>query len=458
MQAGQDKTMTVQGLSLPAIWETFRTRVIGRKFVQDVGVLTVANFFSAALGLAQGIVVARTLGPQLYGVAALVMSYPSLLFSFLDARSADASVKYLGEFDAKGEVMRALAICKLGYAVDLTVAALTFVLVATTAWWAEKHIVHTPGIGPLIILYAAAFLPRALAGTSRAVLMTLGRFPMLAWIRGLNAAIRTAVVVGLVLGGYGITGVIWGNALGLAAEGLIIGIIAYPMVKRTWGASWLSGSWSALRGKRREIFGFLFYNDLNALLGLFSKQFDLVILGYFRGPQEAGYYRLAKSIGAVVGNSVGPLQSVTYPRLVHFWGAEQQDELKLTIRRYALWMGVPLGALVFVSLPLVPPLINVVLGDQFRPTAFAAQLFLASSAIWLVFFWLRPAYLAAGRVRSWTIGIGIYAFCFVLIAFPAAKFSGYVGLAGTFLLVNGVFHLAMSLGALGMLRDGVSLH
>ena len=64
-------------------------------------ILTVANLAGAALSLIQGVLIARWLGPESYGVAALVMSYPDLVYTFFDARSSDASVKYLGEFHAR---------------------------------------------------------------------------------------------------------------------------------------------------------------------------------------------------------------------------------------------------------------------------------------------------------------------------------------------------------------------
>jgi len=80
------KGMTARALSWQGLWEAFRAKVIGRKFVQDVGVLTVANAVGVVLSFIQVIVVARWLGPKLYGVAALVMVYPSILFGFLSAR------------------------------------------------------------------------------------------------------------------------------------------------------------------------------------------------------------------------------------------------------------------------------------------------------------------------------------------------------------------------------------
>jgi glycosyltransferase involved in cell wall biosynthesis len=67
------------------------------------GALTVANFVGAALNFVQGILVARWLGPELYGVAALVMTYPNFVYGLFDARSVGASVEILGRYHALGQ-------------------------------------------------------------------------------------------------------------------------------------------------------------------------------------------------------------------------------------------------------------------------------------------------------------------------------------------------------------------
>jgi O-antigen/teichoic acid export membrane protein len=221
--------MTAQALSLPALWATFRTRVIERKFVRDVGVLTVANGISAALSLIQGILVARWLGPELYGVAALVMTYPSLVHTFFDARSAEASVKYLSEFHAHNEREHALSISKLGYLVDFAIASLAFLTVLCTAPWAARWIAHRPETAGLILVYAAACIPRALVGTSHATLMTLGQFPLIASMVTLTTLLRVLLVLGLVLAGWQVAGVVWGNTISTMATGLLYGMVAFVL-------------------------------------------------------------------------------------------------------------------------------------------------------------------------------------------------------------------------------------
>src|SRR5262245_11249349 len=75
--------------------------VLRQRFIQDVGVLAVANAVAAMLGLVQGVLVARWLGPELFGVTALIISYPSLLYSVFDPKSKTVSVRYLSEFNAR---------------------------------------------------------------------------------------------------------------------------------------------------------------------------------------------------------------------------------------------------------------------------------------------------------------------------------------------------------------------
>jgi len=425
--------VTGQPLSLPVLWGTLRTEIIERKFVRDVGVLTLANIVGAALTFVQGILVARWLGPGLYGVAALVMSYPSLVYTFFDTRSTEASVKFLSEFRARNEQDRALAMCKLGYAVDFVIALLSFFVVIVTAHWAAQNIAHGSETTSLIIVYGAAFIPRALVGTSYGVLASLGQFPLIAWVETLTTFLRVALVLGFVLTGWGVAGIVWANAMSIIVTGLFYGITAWMVIYRTWGLP-RDGSWKALKGRRREIFSFLAYNDINALLGMIPKQFGVVLLGYFRNPTEVGYYKMATSIGNMVGYLVGPLQSVTYPELGRLWGLGHRKALRQEARRLAIQFGLPLGLAVLVGGAFLPYALPLLVGNEYVPAVISAQLLLAGSAIWLALFWLRPLFLARGWIKEWTKCIGLFALCNLMGWLVIVPKHGYLGMSAWWLV------------------------
>ena len=437
--------MTVQALSLPGLWGKFRAKVAGRKFVQDVGILTIANFVGAGLSFIQGILVARRLGPELYGVAALVMSYPSLISSIFDARSCDASIKFLSEFHAHNERDRVLAICKLGYAVDFAISSLALIVVVVSAHWAARNIANRPEIAGLITVYALAFIvPQALAGTSRSVLSVLGRFELVALVEGLTTVLRVVLVLGLVISGWQVTGVVWGNAVAMVATGLLYGVIAWVLIRRTWGMSAFQGDWQALKGRRREILGFLAYSDLNALLGMIPKQLDVLLLGYFRSPVEVGYYKVAKSLSGAVSYLVGPLQSVTYPEFARLSGFKDKQAVRQEVRRLAFYVGVPLGLITLAGTSMLSFILPIFAGEAYLPAVAATQLLLIGTAIWLTFFWLRPVYFSTGNIKVWTVAIGIYAIAFLLFSIPLTLKLGYVGMTIASSLAAIVFHAAMA--------------
>jgi O-antigen/teichoic acid export membrane protein len=428
----------MRAFSLQTIWETFRIKVIERKFVQDVGVLTFGNFVSAALNFAQGILVARWLGPELYGVAALVMSYPGVVLTLLDARSWEASVKYLSEFHAKGDRDRVLAMCRLGYMIDLVIGVSAFFIVAVTAKWAADWITHRPEVAGLIVLYATTFIPRAFYGTSWALLASLGKFKLIAWVDILTTVFRVTLIVVLVIAGREVNGVIWGNAIGTAARGLVYGAIAYVVIRRVWRTSLVRfhGTWTVLKERRQEVFRFLIYNNVSAVFDIFFKQLDLVLLGHFRNPVEVGYYRLSKSLTSLVGYLVGPLQWVTYPSLARLSGLGDVQALRRKVKRLALRLGIPLGGTVLAGTLLTPFLLPLFAGQSYSPAVPAAQALLISSGVWLAIFWLRPVYLAQGRIKAWTYFNAAFSCLFILGFFFVVPARGFLGLAVWLMLIQ----------------------
>jgi O-antigen/teichoic acid export membrane protein len=437
----------------------FRTQVLGRKFVQDVGVLTVTNFVTAILNFMQGILVARWLGPELYGVAALVMSYPALIHTVFDARSSEISVKYLSEFHARNERDRVLAVCNLGYTLDFAIAFLAFLVVLATAPWAVRNITHRADTVGLVIICASALLPQSLVGTSWATLVALRRFSLIACVTVLSTVVRTALVLALVLTGWQVKGVIWGTSASTAVTALLYGVIAWKVTHRTWGTFPLRGGWQTLQEYRPEILRFLVYNEINTLLGLVPKQMDLILIGYFRNAMEAGYYKLAKSLASIVGYLVDPLQGVIYPDLMQQWTLGGIKGLRSRVCKLAFHVGLPLALLLLVSIPLTSTVLTWLLGTAYLPAISATRLLLIGMSFWLGFFWLRPLYYSTGRVKVWTIGTGIYVFCFSILAFPIIKLHGYIGLASVDALLTMMFHITLGVIALMLLlKNKMSKH
>ena len=418
---------------------------ITRSFMGKVGILTTANLFNAILNFISGVLVARWLGPQLYGIAALVMSYPHLVYTFFNVRSGDFSIKYLSEFHVKKEKEKVLAICLLGYGMDFLTAFLTFGIVVITASWAAKTIVHQIEMRQLILLYTIAFLPQSLVSTSYSIFAILEKFSSIAFIQILGGIIKVVLVLGLVWAGWQVAGVIWGNVISMIITGLLYGGMAYRIGKKVWGISWRRGNWRCLKGRTREILSFVLHNDLTVLIGMIPKQLDVVLLGYFRNPLEVGYYKLAKNIANTVGYVVKPLQSVSYPELAKLWGAGEREKFYQRVKELMWKFSFPLGILILMGIFFIPFVLPLIVGNVYQPAVLASQILLVGAGIWLAFFWLRPTYLAQGRMREWclismtVVGVSIVTF---LIVIPR---GGYIGLTVSQAVISGLLGHLMAL-------------
>jgi O-antigen/teichoic acid export membrane protein len=328
--------------------------------------------------------------------------------------------------------------CKLGYLVDLTVAGLALLVVLLTATFGARNFVHNTATTDLIIIYAVALVPHALAGTSNAVLTTLGYFPTIAAIEIGCTVLRVALVLGFVRAGWQVAGVIWGNAIASATSGLIYGAIAWVLMRRTWGRSVIHSDLGALWSERKQIFSFLAYNDLNALMATIPRQLDLLLLGYFRNPVEAGFYKLAKSFSSAADNLLGPLQSVTYAELSKLSALGDHHVLVKKVRKLACEIGLPLGGLALVGTLFVPFVLPRLVGDTYLPAVPATQLLVVASALSLATFWMRPVYLACCLVRQiFIINVSVTIVFALLYPFVVSHW-GYLGTACWLLL----FHVA----------------
>ena len=396
------------------------------------------------LNFLQGILLARWLGPNSYGIIALIMSYAGFIFTFFDARSVDVSIKYLSEFIEKKEELKLLAMCKLGYIIDFGITVFSFLIIAASARWAAAHLIHDPEVAFLLVLYGFSFIPRSLVATTHALLVTLGKYYLLSWLNIIVTAVRVVLVVSLVLLGFNIKGAIWGIAIGTIFHGILFGIIAYRLFRHSWHTLPFHASLSGLKGRTREIIKFLLYNDVNALLGVISKQFDMILLGYFRTPTDAGYYKMAKNGSSAFGYLSSPLQLTTYPELSRLWSGNNPQAYKQKLRQLLFPYGLLAAAAGLVCVPFLKWAILLTVGNKYLPALPGIQILWIFTSLQLAFYWLRPAYMAAGYIMQY-VNLSVIATALTLAGFLVAiPTAGYIG-ASLCILIFGTMHIAASL-------------
>jgi O-antigen/teichoic acid export membrane protein len=366
---------------------------------RDVGVLWTAEGIALALGLVQTVVVARFLGPREFGTAALILGFSSMVFNVLDPKSQEAVVKYVQTYRASGLTQRALAVPRVAYGADLLLGVAGVTAVAALAPWARDHLVRADSGARLLVLLAIASAFSSPIATSRAILTTFGRFSTVAVLQAASAMLRTVLAILLVSTGHGVRGPIYAVAITVVVESMATGAIAYQTMRSELGGSWWSARRANLGADFREMVQFMFYTDLTSLVGVLTKEADLFVLGLVRGPLEGGYYRLARSVAAPIASVILPLQQAVYPRISAMVGTGDAVGLQKARKRYTLQIGTPVGLVVALGLLVLPVVVPMLAGPDYRRAVLPATILYAGSLVVLPVFWIRPSLLAGGHVR-----------------------------------------------------------
>lgn len=397
--------------------------------------MALARNVTLALGILQAILLARWLGPGTYGIIVLITAIPDVIFGFTDVRASHATVKYIQEAQALNLPDRSAAVAKLGYSIDLVVASLTLLLVATVGPFFVGAAIRQPTVQPLVLLYALSFLPRSFATTSLSLLTIEGRFTAAAATEILSAFVRTAASLGLVALGWGIQGALIGSIVAGPLRGIVMTLCAQRTARARWGGNVFTGRLVALGNSWREIGRFIAFTDLATLIAVGMKQADVLVLGAWGGSEMAGIYRVAKNVPTVAGLGAGALEVVTYQRLTN---RVARGDLALgpLIARLTSRIGVPLGLATLIGIPFLPIVIPSVLGPSYGGAITLAQLFTASAVVGGMLFWLRPVYLALGNPHSLAFGNAAMTIIYYGVGLALFGQLGPVGLAIGFVIAN----------------------
>jgi O-antigen/teichoic acid export membrane protein len=134
----------------------------------------------------------------------------------------------------------------------------------------------------------------------------------------------------------------------------------------------------------------------------------VVLLGHLRTPEEAGFYQLATSLTTIGSYLESSLGRVTYPIISVYWHQGEEETLRKSLKYWTLWVGVPVGSLMALTIPILPSVIPMVFGTHYDPILLGTQMLLGGASFSAVFFWLNPFYYASGKVHLWTMGFALY--------------------------------------------------
>jgi stage V sporulation protein B len=383
------------------------------RLASGVAVITGAKAWFVISGYAIYFGLTRMLGPERFGLYAVVISIVSVLNNVLIA----ASLQTVARFVAK-DGDRAGAVLRHAMRIQLAVGGGLFLLLVLAAPWIGRWFRDPELVTPLRIAASIVFA-YALYAVNVGFLNGRRLFPRQAALDATYSTLKVAFILGAVGLGLGVTGAAAGFALA-AFSILGVSFLALSREAKPGGAF--------DPGALLRFGGWLLGLTLVANLVLSA---DLWVVKRLADPATAnetsGLYRAALTLSQLLYQMLIPLVLVVFPNLARL-GEQADPQAARTILRGALrYLAVTLPPAAAILGVMGGDLVALLYGEAYRAGGAWLALLAPAYALWTVAYLLGSALAGAGHPRD---GVIVLALALLgQVGFGAAAF-GAMGPAG----------------------------
>jgi O-antigen/teichoic acid export membrane protein len=338
---------------------------------------TVLNFADTAIGICSAlvvsVVVARTLGPDRFGLYSLVTSMVMFAYVFARLGINETVRRYVAELDAGGE--RPLATIVAGQALrnGLVTSGASAVLLAAAAP-ALATFFHRPELTTYILIGALTLVPIITAGIFRNVLRGVQQYRYFVRLNLITSPVWVVACTAVVLRGGGIIGLL---LVGLALE--LVHLVAFARwTFREVGVPRFGVRLPPLLQGRLVRYnvavGALMVLDL-----VVQKRSELIFLGRFNGPDQVAFYALPFSLTDRLGDLMpGALLGVLLPGLTYARGSADPEQFSQMFSEAVRWLAVLTLPVCLFGIPVAAGVVGILYGGAYSPAVPVLQILLVA--------------------------------------------------------------------------------
>lgn len=406
--------------------------------------------FGGLVSLAYLAAAARALGPDRFGIFALILTYAQLLANLIQFQSWKGVIRFGATHVAAGRPERLARLLGFTAALDWTGALLGTIAAAGAVFLVARQFGWTSEVQRDAAFFAGALMLTT-GATPSGMLRLFDRFDLLAYAEASAPVVR---LVGAVI--------VWVNGGGITAFLVVWVLAAFTQLIITWVAAlrihraYLVINRRTLRLVIKEnpgLWKFMWQASLSSSLGFVWMQTGVLAVGAFAGPAMAGGFRLADRIAGALARPAETLTRALYPELARLVARDDQERLRALFRRTVLVSAFVAILVILFCAAAGRTVLRLIAGPPF---VFAQPFLIVlaiSAAIDLAGLALEPILNAHGKssevLRSRIAGALVYA-VLLLTMLPA---FGPIGAAWAVTLSCAVMTGRLALAARKLLRE-----
>lgn len=398
-------------------------RITTSRLLRDSSVMFVGNIASTGFSLLASIIIGRILGDNNYGLIVLAITAIETVVQFMDVRTTEGLIKFMGEALALERPRDAITYFYIALGIDGLLMVATLVVARFVSPLLVAPNEQAAAIQQFVSIYLFTIPFTTLESTFSAVLITYKRYHLYTF----KVILRSLVLVfclGL-LAGYTMTALVWGYVV-VAGFGFgVSAILAIGMLARRIGN---------LRGQNyrrafRRFLPFAFHTSLMSSLKAVSTNLNILLLGALRPASEAAFYRIARNATHLMTLPIAPMATVIYPAINEAWAKENTSRIKYLIGQFIRYSAVISLSLAIFLIVAADWLVHLTYGADYAPMANVIRLLSAGVVVGNIAHWMRPTIMASGNPQLVTFTGVISLAAHLLVLIPLTWYFGANGAA-----------------------------
>lgn len=375
------------------------------------------------------VIMARIVGPENFGLIQLAITAVSFVALFLDFRMDEALIKFLSEYYTTGDKASVKTLIRVSYSVNLVLSTLCLCLLYWSAPFIADHFFHNPQESSLIRVYALGVIFTFFHETGSAILQSLKKFKVCSIMTFCSSVVR--FIVPCLCIPYGLKAIMMGYSISMMFSMCMVVTVSTKYI-----AQYLkdSGPATPYLQQIKRIAHFVMHSTISSTFKSILVYIDVLILGYYRTPEEVGYYKFALAFTSIFGFINTPINVVLYPTLSTLWARKDITTYKkiiFKITKYKMLVFIPCAVLLVMFCPMI---IKLTVKETYLPAQTAIDLIIWAVIMVHILSWIKPVLLTWEKPQVSTLGNFVIVCLMVVLSFLLVPGSGVRGAALSYLV------------------------
>ncbi|MBL0219318.1 MAG: oligosaccharide flippase family protein [Myxococcales bacterium] len=407
--------------------EWFRDRAVRRVVKYGIPV-AVGRVVVSIAGLITTAMLARHLGPELFGVLAVMRTLVTTVGEYANFNTWQAIIKYGTEAIAERRPEDVKRVIKLAFVLDVVTAAIAAIVIAVLAFAIATTFDWSSTDSKLCVLYTLTIVTRV-AGAPDGIFRICDAYRPQAIATSVSAALMTISVGIAVALDASFAGCVVALVIAEVIGNLLPLFVAITVAATNGFGGWL---FTPLRGARTAFPGiarFLVATNGQGTVKKTQSDVDMFVIGAMLGKIPSGLFRVVKQLGTIPGRVFMPFEQVLFTELARAAAAHDYATFRRLLLRLTIIVGV--GSLLIwgVAAVAAEPVIRIVAGDEFIGAAPAFRWYLLAMVLNVMNTPVQRAIVALGRPGTlfwFDLGSTIL---LIGAAIAGARYGGLVGVS-----------------------------